>query len=36
MAKNEIKDGKVFAFLGVFLTIIGFIIAILVKRKINM
>lgn len=32
MAKNGVEEGKAFAFLGVFLTIIGFIIAILVKK----
>lgn len=30
---KEVEEGKVFAFLGVFLTVIGFIIVLLAKRK---
>lgn len=30
---KEIEEGKVFAFLGVFLTIIGFIIVLLAKKN---
>lgn len=29
---NEVEEGKIFAFLGVFLTIIGFIIVLLAKK----
>lgn len=29
---NEVEDGKIFAFLGVFLVIVGFIIVLLAKR----
>jgi uncharacterized membrane protein len=31
-SSKEIEDGKIFAFLGVFLTIIGFIIVLLAKK----
>ncbi len=30
---KEIEEGKVFAFLGVFLSIVGFVIAILAKKE---
>jgi hypothetical protein len=33
MSKKDIEDGKVFAFLGVFLTIIGFLIVLLAKKE---
>ncbi|MEM4263356.1 MAG: DUF4870 domain-containing protein [Candidatus Woesearchaeota archaeon] len=32
MASKEVEEGKIFAFLGVFLTIIGFIIVLLAKK----
>ncbi|MBT4541246.1 DUF4870 domain-containing protein [Candidatus Woesearchaeota archaeon] len=32
MAKNDVEDGKVFAFLGIFLTWIGFLIVLLAKK----
>ncbi|MBN1544430.1 hypothetical protein JW898_03125 [Candidatus Woesearchaeota archaeon] len=31
-SSKEVEDGKIFAFLGVFLTIIGFIIVLLAKK----
>ena len=35
MAKmsNDVEEGKIFAFLGIFLTIIGFIIVLLAKKE---
>lgn len=33
MASKEVEEGKIFAFLGVFLTIIGFIIVLLAKKE---
>lgn len=30
--KKEIEDGKLFAFLGIFLTVVGFLIALLAKK----
>lgn len=30
--KKEIEDGKLFAFLGIFLTIVGFLIALITKK----
>tara|TARA_Y100000031_G_C8160303_1_gene356652 strand:- start:518 stop:850 length:333 start_codon:yes stop_codon:yes gene_type:complete len=32
MSKKDVEDGKVFAFLGIFLTVIGFIIVLLAKK----
>jgi uncharacterized membrane protein len=32
MAQKELEEGKVFAFLGIFLTLIGFIIVLLMKK----
>lgn len=32
MASKEVEDGKIFAFLGVFLTLIGFVIVLLAKK----
>lgn len=32
MASKEVEEGKIFAFLGVFLTVIGFIIVLLAKK----
>ncbi|MBU0457205.1 MAG: DUF4870 domain-containing protein [Nanoarchaeota archaeon] len=31
--KSDIDDGKVWAFLGIFLTVIGFIIVLLIKKN---
>ena len=33
MSKKDVEEGKVFAFLGIFLTIIGFIIVLLAKKE---
>ena len=33
MSKKEIEEGKIFAFLGIFLTILGFIIVLLAKKE---
>ncbi len=33
MASKEVEEGKIFAFLGVFLTIIGFLIVLLAKKE---
>ena len=33
MAKNDVEEGKAFAFLGVFLGIIGFLIVLLAKKE---
>ena len=33
MASKEVEEGKIFAFLGVFLTLIGFLIVLLAKKE---
>jgi uncharacterized membrane protein len=33
MSKKDMEDGKVFAFLGIFLTLIGFLIVLLAKKE---
>lgn len=33
MVSKEVEEGKIFAFLGVFLTIIGFLIVLLAKKE---
>lgn len=33
MAKNDVEEGKAFAFLGVFLGLLGFLIVLLAKKE---